>query len=229
MCHGRRRYPNHQLKLVTKHTAPIICKEPKQSAAPPAPPPPPPKPPPGFSGSKALSERVIIPLEAKVKYDWNQYSSEINLNVSLPPGTRARDLIVVVQPFHLSISLKGFGVILQGSFHKGMRHRETVWTIEEGVLRILLVKGDQQSWKKLFPSEEEMMPMMAIKQICDDPEPVEHSYMDLAPEGRGLVDMHRSYKHAMATGDYGYANELEEEMKMMRFNWGKEKGHMEAP
>ena len=32
----------------------------------------------------------------------------------------------------------------------------------------------------------------------------------------------------MATGDYDYANELEEEMKMMRFNWGKEKAHMEA-
>ena len=32
----------------------------------------------------------------------------------------------------------------------------------------------------------------------------------------------------MATGDYNYAQELEEEMKMMRFNWGKNKGHMEA-
>ena len=34
--------------------------------------------------------------------------------------------------------------------------------------------------------------------------------------------------HAMATGDYNYAQELEEEMKMMRFNWGKEKQHMEV-
>ena len=32
----------------------------------------------------------------------------------------------------------------------------------------------------------------------------------------------------MATGDYNYAQELEEEMKMMRFNWGKKKDHMQA-
>ena len=49
-----------------------------------------------------------------------------------------------------------------------------------------------------------------------------------AQEGRGIVDLHRNYKHAMATGDYNYAQELEEEMKMMRFNWGKEKQHMEV-
>jgi hypothetical protein len=64
--------------------------------------------------------------------------------------------------------------------------------------------------------------MQAIKQVCDDPEKCEHSYMDLDKEGRGLVDMHRNYKHAMATGDLNHAQELEEEMKMMRFNWGKE-------
>ena len=133
-----------------------------------------------------------------------------------------------MQPFQLSISLKGYGIILQGSFHKGMRHRETVWTIEEGVLRIMLIKSDNQSWKKLFPHEDEMQPMEAIRQVCEDPEPVSHSYMDLEPEGRQLVDLHRTHKHAMATGDYNYAQELEEEMKMMRFNWGKNKGHMEA-
>ena len=44
--------------------------------------------------------------------------------------------------------------------------------------------------------------MEAIKQVCEDPEPVEHGYMDLTPEARGIVDLHRSFKHAMATGDY---------------------------
>ena len=230
-CHRRglypdkhiRRYPNHKLALVTPHTAPIIAKEPKLRQAPPAPPPPMPLP-----KAAPLSERVIVPFEAKVKYDWSQYSSEVNLTVHIPPGTRARDLIVVVQPFQMSVSLKGYGIILKGSFHKGVRHRETVWTIEEGLLRVMLVKSDGQSWKKLFPHENEMMPMEAIRQVCEDPEPVDHSYMDLAPEGRQLVDLHRAHKHAMATGDYNHAQELEEEMKMMRFNWGKNKDHMQA-
>ena len=222
-----RRYPSHSLRYVSAHTAPLVAKEPKMQKAPPAPPPPPP---PGFNATSArtVSERVIVPLEAKVQYEWSQFSSEINLTVALPAGTRARELVVVVQPFLISVSLKGFGAILRGSLHKGVRHKETVWTIEEGALRILLVKGDQQSWKKLFPHENEMSPMEAIRQVCEDPEPVDHSYMDLAPEARGLVDLHRNYKHLMATGDMDGAQELEEEMKMMRFNWGKNKGHMEA-
>ena len=72
------------------------------------------------------------------------------------------------------------------------------------------------------------MPAQAIKEVCEDPEPLEHSYMDLSPEARGIVDIHRQFRHLMATGDYDGAHELEEEMKLMRFNWGKEKAHMEA-
>jgi hypothetical protein len=65
----------HALKLVTKHTAPVIRAPPKPTAAPPAPPAlpalPPPKPPPGFNTSGAISgtisERVVVPFEAKVR------------------------------------------------------------------------------------------------------------------------------------------------------------------
>ncbi len=163
-----------------------------------------------------------LPTPSQVHYEWTQYSSEINLKVQLPEGTRARELVVDVQPFTLTIALKGYGIVLRGSLHKGVRHTETVWTITRGLLEVMLVKSDGVSWKKLFPEEEEMSPMAAIKQVCDDPEPVSHSYMDLGPEGRELVDLHRSHRHAMATGDYGAAQELEEEMKMMRFNWGKD-------
>jgi hypothetical protein len=69
-----RTFPLHALKLVTKHTAPVIRAPPKPTAAPPAPPalpPPPPKPPPGFNTSGAISgtisERVVVPFEAKVR------------------------------------------------------------------------------------------------------------------------------------------------------------------
>ena len=51
-------------------------------------------------------------------------------------GTRARDLIVVIEPFQLTVSLKGYGVILRGSFYKGVRHRDSFWTIEEGELKV---------------------------------------------------------------------------------------------
>ena len=69
-----RTFPLHALKLVTNHTAPVISAPPKPTAAPPAPPalpPLPPKPPPGFNTSDAISgtisERVVVPFEAKVR------------------------------------------------------------------------------------------------------------------------------------------------------------------
>ncbi|KAL1527011.1 hypothetical protein AB1Y20_015699 [Prymnesium parvum] len=210
-----RRHPTHTLRLVTQFTAPLVQKKPALLKAPPAPPPP-------VAPKGVVSERVHVPKEARVKHSWTQLQGEVYLTVELPQGVRASDLIVVIEPFRLSISLKGVGVILRGSFHKAVRHRDSFWTIEEGQLKILLTKSDPQSWKKLFPEDQELHPMQAIKQICEDPDPPEHSYMDLGPEGRSLVDLHRSYRHAKATGDEGYAAELEEEMKMMRFNWAKD-------
>ena len=92
--------------------------------------------------------RLII-TATQVRFEWTQYSAEINLSVALPAGTRARDLVVAVQPFEMCISLRGYGVILRGSLHRGVRHRETVWTIEEGQLRLLLVKLDHGASKTI--------------------------------------------------------------------------------
>ena len=81
--------------------------------------------------------------------------------------------------------------------------------------------------EKLFPQEAEIQPHEAIKQLCDDPSPP-HGYMDLSSEARQLVDLHRNHRRALATGDYDLANELEEDMTLMRFKWPTDKQHMEA-
>ena len=91
----------------------------------------------------------LITTATQVRFEWTQYSAEINLSVALPAGTRARDLVVSVQPFEICISLRGYGVVLRGSLHRGVRHRETVWTIEEGQLRLLLVKLDHGDSKTI--------------------------------------------------------------------------------
>ena len=128
------------------------------------------------------------------------------------------------------------GVVLKGSFYKLVRHRDSVWTLEPArdggdggerwvELKVLLAKSDETSWKKLFPEEDELNTGAAIAQICEDDEPIE-SYMDLTPEARKIVDIHREYRHAKATGEYAVASDLEEEMKLMRFNWPKEDGHL---
>lgn len=207
-----RRHPTHKLRMVTPHTAPVVMRKPQLLEAPSARPPP-------RATDGAVSERVHIPKEAKLKHSWTQHEDELYLTVELPIGTRARDLIVVIEPFKLSISLKGYGIVLRGSFCKGIRSRDSTWTIEDTQLKLLLAKSVPTSWKRLFPEDEELHPMQAIKQICENPDPPEHSYMDLTPEAKSFVDLHRAFRHAKATGDVTQAQELEEEMKLMRFRW----------
>ena len=85
---------------------------------------------------------------------------------------------------------------------------------------------ERLSWPSLGKSRRWESPeLQAIgslaAQVCDD-EPYQGRYMDLSPEARKIVDMHRNFNHARATGKGDWATELEEEMKMMRFSWGAE-------
>lgn len=231
----RRRHPTHHFGFVSTRSAPLIARSAREAREGLTAAPGPSTEPPQQSAAAALatpggalSQRVILPLEAPARYRWTQYSHEVNVDIDLPLGTRARDLSVIVKPFTIAASHRRAGLLLRGSLHKCVRHTETVWTIEEGTLRLVLVKSDGQSWRKLFPQEAEIQPHEAIKQLCDDPEPATHGYMDLSSEARQLVDLHRNHRRALATGDYDLANELEEDMTLMRFKWPTDKQHMEA-
>ena len=98
---------------------------------------------------------------------------------------------------------------------------DCVWTVQEGALHLMLAKSDKSFWGRLFPQEERMAITDAIKSVHeDDDDEGRLSYMELTPEARGLVDLHRSHRHARATGKEAWAADLEEEMKMMQFRWG---------
>ena len=101
---------------------------------------------------------------------------------------------------------------------------DAVWTLQRSKefdgseLQLLLPKCERGSVSRLFTSEEPLHPAMALKQVCDD-DPYDGHYMDLPAESKHIVDTHRLYRHAKATGKTEMAEELEEDMKMMRFNW----------
>ena len=117
----------------------------------------------------------------------------------------------------LRIRVRDF-LVLEGSLAKAVVAGEATWTFEPGEVHLMLPKSDVSMWGKLFPSEERLNPGVALKQVCDD-EPYQGSYMDLSPEARQIVDLHRNYRHAQATGKVEWAAELEEEMKLMQFRW----------
>ncbi|EOD41424.1 hypothetical protein EMIHUDRAFT_448792 [Emiliania huxleyi CCMP1516] len=146
---------------------------------------------------------------------------EINLLVRIPPDMARRDIRVEIKPLLLRMVARGH-VLLAGSLDKPVVAGEATWTYEPGEVHVMLPKETGGPvFSRLFPSEEKLSPALAIKQVCDD-EPYQGRYMDLSPEARKIVDMHRNFNHARATGKGDWATELEEEMKMMRFSWGAE-------
>jgi len=232
-----RTFPHHDLEIVTPKSAPITRK-------------PPPKPSPGggvqpnsrngafgddmmkralppprgaekFNTRNRALVKVEVPLEANTKYSWTQTDGEINLMVKLPPGVRRREIGVEIRPLLLRILVRGH-TLLAGSLDKPIVASESTWTFEPGELQVMLPKETHgPMFSRLFPSEEKLQPAMALKQVCED-EPYQGRYMDLTPEARRIVDLHRNFNHARATGKEDWAQELEEEMKMMRFSWGKD-------
>lgn len=126
-----------------------------------------------------------------------------------------------MQPRLLCVSVAGRGPVLRGTLERAVVSADCVWTVQEGALHLLLAKSDKSFWGRLFPQEERMAITDAIKSVHeDDDDEGRLSYMELTPEARGLVDLHRSHRHARATGKEAWAADLEEEMKMMQFRWG---------
>jgi len=230
----RRTFPHHELVLVSPKAAPITRKPPPQPSPGGAPgngmlqrrdmlqrrAEPAAKPPSRGSGGGALI-KAEVPLEANTTYSWSQTDEEINLLVRIPPDMARRDIRVEIKPLLLRMVARGH-VLLAGSLDKPVVAGEATWTYEPGEVHVMLPKETGGPvFSRLFPSEEKLSPALAIKQVCDD-EPYQGRYMDLSPEARKIVDMHRNFNHARATGKGDWATELEEEMKMMRFSWGAE-------
>jgi hypothetical protein len=158
---------------------------------------PPPKAP--ISTARAMI-KASVPLVANTKYSWTQTDEEINLTVKLPPELTRREIAVEIRPMLLRVTARGGHTLLAGSLDKPVVASEATWTWEPGEVQIMLPKeGGGPMFSRLFPSEDKLNPTLAIKQICDD-EPFQGRYMDLTPDGRKIVDLHRNYNHARATG-----------------------------
>jgi len=160
------------------------------------------------------------PLVARVRYSWTQHHAEVEVKVRLGAQVRKEHVRVEVAPRLLCVSVEGHGAVLRGTLHAPVVSGDSVWVLERGELQLLLAKSDKVLWKKLFPQEEALGINDGIAAIRDDDDDEGRlSYMELSPEARGLVDLHRDHRHARATGKEAWAADLEEEMKMMQFSW----------
>jgi hypothetical protein len=66
------------------------------------------------------------------KYNWSQSIKNIDVQIELPKGTTAKQLIVDYKPKYLKIQIKGSQKpLLEGELCEKIKAEETLWTIED--------------------------------------------------------------------------------------------------
>ncbi|GMI11753.1 hypothetical protein TrLO_g14726 [Triparma laevis f. longispina] len=81
------------------------------------------------------------------KYVWTQTLQELSLAVAVPPGTKGRDVNVIIGKSKLKISLKNGPTIVDAPLHKPIIIDDSFWTLEDGCqLQFSLSKSNQMEW-----------------------------------------------------------------------------------
>ncbi|PLW10962.1 hypothetical protein PCANC_22214 [Puccinia coronata f. sp. avenae] len=85
--------------------------------------------------------------QAELPFTWKQTLQDLTLNIPVPPGTRARDLIVDIKKTKLKVGLKGKEPILDGNLCKEIKVEESTWTLDDNKeINLHLEKISQMAW-----------------------------------------------------------------------------------
>ncbi|KAI9145337.1 HSP20-like chaperone [Paraphysoderma sedebokerense] len=87
--------------------------------------------------------------QAKLPYKWKQTLQDVDILVSVPKGTRARELNVEMNKRKLKVGFKGKEPIMEGELCAEIKLDDSTWTIDNGCeLNIHLEKVNQMEWWK---------------------------------------------------------------------------------
>jgi len=107
---------------------------------------------------------------------------EVDINVPVPKGTRARDLVVTLEKKKLSVGFKGQDKILEGELCKEIKVEESTWTLEDNQsVLIHLEKLNKERWWENVLTHH---PTIDTRKI----EPGNSKLSDLDGETRGMVE-----------------------------------------
>ena len=91
-------------------------------------------------------------------YKWSQSHNEVEVQVDLPPGTKAKQLNIVMRPKNLKIQIKGEDKpLVDGELDNKIKPDDSFWTIEDGQRLILtFVKATETIWKTVILGDKEI-------------------------------------------------------------------------
>ncbi|KAF8078678.1 nuclear movement protein nudC [Lyophyllum atratum] len=120
--------------------------------------------------------------QAALPYKWTQELAELDINISVPKGTRAKDLVVTIGKKKLSVGLKGQEKILDGELCQEIKIEESTWTLEDSqTVLIHLEKLNKERWWENVLTHH---PKIDTRKI----EPGNSKLSDLDGETRGMVE-----------------------------------------
>mmetsp|Transcript_20763 Transcript_20763/g.25149 ORF Transcript_20763/g.25149 Transcript_20763/m.25149 type:complete len:165 (+) Transcript_20763:653-1147(+) len=118
-------------------------------------------------------------------YTWTQTLNEVSVQVSVPAGIKARDLVVDIAKSKLKVGLKNQTPILAGDLHANVKVDECTWTLEDApdgrCVGIYLHKSQGTTW---WPCVVKGEPEINTKKV----EPENSKLSDLDGETRQTVE-----------------------------------------
>ena len=94
------------------------------------------------------------------KYSWAQTHSDLTVQIKVPEGTKARELIVVMKPQYLSVAIKGQEEkLVEGDLFEKIKVEDSFWNLEDNKYLVLtLEKQSEVIWKTIITGDQEIDP-----------------------------------------------------------------------
>jgi hypothetical protein len=94
------------------------------------------------------------------KYKWSQDINDVTVQVSLPAGTKSRDLSVELRTKHIKIALKKDldHPLLVGELPERIKAESSLWQIEGSDIVLTLEKASDVVWKTVLVGDAEIDP-----------------------------------------------------------------------
>ena len=95
------------------------------------------------------------------RYTWTQTLDECSVLISVPENTRGKDLDVSIKASSLSVKLKNPAegnspFLVDGTLTENVVPSESTWTIEGGVLIVVLYKQKKSFWSTVIEGDEKI-------------------------------------------------------------------------
>ena len=94
------------------------------------------------------------------KYKWAQQTRNVDVQVKIPSGTKARQIICIIKQKHLKIQIKGQDEpIIDGELAEKVIVDDSLWSIEDNeYITVNLEKMEERIWKTVILGDEEIDP-----------------------------------------------------------------------